>query len=99
MFVHMVLFWCKPEIDADAQAEMIRYAREQMPNIPSVRHVWAGHAVASPRPVVDSSYSFALCVAFDDQAGHDAYQTHPIHQQFVTRFKDRWASIKVVDFQ
>lgn len=98
MFVHSVLFWCKPGTEA-LQGEMIRYAQEEMPKVPTVKHVWAGKAVPATRDVVDSSYQVGLCVVFEDKAGHDVYQPHPIHLEFVRRFKDAWASVRVFDYE
>lgn len=98
MFIHVVFFWCKPGTPEAAKQEMIQYAHEQMPRIASVKQVWAGKSVASPREVVDSSYDVGLCVVFDDQAGHDLYQPHEIHQGFVKRFNSHWAKVRVQDF-
>ena len=98
MFVHVVFFWCKPGTSESAKQEMIKYCREQMPAISSVRQVYAGTSVASPRDVVDSSYDVGLCVLFDDKAGHDLYQPHEIHQGFVARFKHLWDRVRVQDF-
>ena len=53
----------------------------------------------TPREVVDNSYDVGLCCLFDDTAGHDAYQTHPLHDQFIERNKAHWAKVIVRDFQ
>lgn len=97
MFVHCVLFWCKDGTES-LQQEMIRYAHEQMTRIPSVKHVWSGKSVASARDVVDSSYQVGLCVIFEDKAGHDAYQPHAIHQEFIKRFSSGWNKVQVFDY-
>jgi hypothetical protein len=99
MFIHVVFFWCKEGTAESVKQEMIRFAHERMPKIPSIKNVWAGKAVASPRDVVDSSYDVGLCVVFADKAGHDAYQPHEIHQKFVNRFKDHWTRVRVQDFE
>ena len=66
--------------------------------IPSVRHLWAGVPAMTPRDVVDNSYDVGLCVAFDDTAGHDVYQTHPLHHDFIARNKAHWDRVIVRDF-
>lgn len=99
MFIHVVFFWCKDGTPDTAKQEMIRYAHEQMPSIPSVKHVWASKAVPSPRAVVDSSYDVGLCVVFADKAGHDSYQPHEIHQEFVRQFQGHWERVRVQDFE
>jgi Stress responsive A/B Barrel Domain len=99
MFIHVVYFWCKEGTSDSAKQEMIRYSREEMPKVSSIVNVWAGRAVASDRDVVDSSYDVGLCVVFKDKAGHDLYQPHEIHQEFIRRFKDHWAKVAVRDFE
>ena len=38
-------------------------------------------------------------VVFQDEAGHDVYQIHPKHLEFIDRNKPRWSAIKVFDFR
>jgi hypothetical protein len=97
MFVHCVLFWCKEQTE-ETQQQMIDFAHDRMSKIPSVRQVYAGKSIASSREVVDSSYQLGLCVIFDDQAGHDAYQIHDIHQEFVKKFASAWTKVRVFDY-
>ena len=99
MFMHVVFFWCKEGTSDAVKQEMIRYCQEEMPKVSSVKNAWAGRSVASARDVVDSSYDVGLCVCFADQAGHDLYQPHAIHQEFMRRFKAHWAKVRVQDFQ
>lgn len=97
MFIHSVYFWLKPELtDADraAFAEGLR----ALGAIETVRSVHIGTPVPSDRPVVDNSYTFGLVVDLGDQAGHDAYQTHPVHLEFLAQFKPFWTKIQVYDF-
>lgn len=97
MFVHVVEFWCKEGTEKQ-QEEMIRFAHEMMIKIPTVRQIYAGKPVVSPRDVVDSSYQVGWCVLFDDKAGHDIYQVHSVHLEFIEKFKAAWAKVRVVDF-
>lgn len=99
MFIHVVLFWCKEGTPEATKQEMMRYCNEVMPTVPLVKHAWAGKVVPSTREVVDSSYDFGLCVVFENKAGHDAYQPHELHQEYVKRFKPHWARIRVYDFE
>lgn len=99
MFIHVVFFWCKPGTPESVKQEMLKYAHEVMPKIPSVKQVWSGKSVPSPRDVVDSSYDVGLCVVFADKAGHDLYQPHELHNEFVRRFKDHWNRVRVFDFE
>ncbi len=99
MFIHVVFFWLKPGTPEPVKQAMIRYAHEEMGKVPTVKNVWSGKSVASARDVVDSSFDVGLCVTFADKAGHDAYQPHAIHSEFIRRFKDHWARMRVQDFE
>ena len=99
MFIHVVLFWLKPNAPAAAREQVGAEARALLAKIPGVRHCWAGEAAMTPREVVDNSYDVGLCVALDDKAAHDVYQDHPLHQEFIARNKAQWARVQVYDFR
>jgi len=96
-FIHHVLFWLKnPESKADLN-KLIDGSR-QLENIETVRQIHIGvPAAVAPRPVVDSTYSLSLLVYFKDLAGQDAYQVHPIHQEFLKNHSQLWERIRVYD--
>lgn len=48
------------------------------------------------RPV-NVDYDVSLHTVFRDRAAHDAYQTHPRHQQFIEENKESWAEVRVFD--
>jgi hypothetical protein len=99
MFVHVVFFWLKdtaPEGEAD---RVVASCRELLGQIPTVRKIEAGRPAMTPRDVVDNSYDVGLCVLLDDAAGHDVYQVHDLHKQFIARHKDHWKRVQVYDFK
>jgi hypothetical protein len=49
------------------------------------------------RPVNDRAFHVALCVAFEDKAAHDVYQTAERHLQFISENKETWAQVRVFD--
>ncbi len=96
MFVHTVYFWLKP----GTKPEEIRRFEDKsnaMLKIPSVLHGWVGKPAATSRPVIDSSYTYALVVVFQDLAGHDAYQSHPLHDDFRDNCSMLWTQVKIYD--
>ena len=99
MFIHVVYFWMKPGSSDAARAQLAEDARAYLGQVPAVRHLWAGWPAMTPREVVDNSYDVGLCVVLDDAAGHDAYQPHPLHQQFIARHKPNWKRVQIYDFQ
>ena len=97
MFVHAVYFWMKPDAPAGAADQLLADCRGLLSQIPNV-FFDAGRPAMTPRPVVDNSYAVGLLVAFQDAAGHDVYQTHPLHLQFIERNKANWERVTIYDF-
>lgn len=54
-------------------------------------------ANTEPRPVVESSYNVSELMLFDDLAGQEAYQNHPVHKAFVAECSHLWAKVVVYD--
>lgn len=98
MFIHTVYFWLKPGTTPAARQQLSSDCREYLGKIPTVRHLWAGAPAMTPRDVVDNSYGVGLTVVLDDSAGHDLYQEHPLHKEFIARNKLHWARVQVYDF-
>jgi len=99
MFVHSVYFWLKEGTPDAARRQLVEDCTTYLVKIPAVRHLWAGRPAMTPRPVVDNTYDVGLVVALDDAAGHDVYQEHPLHKDFVARNKPHWKRIQIYDFK
>jgi hypothetical protein len=99
MFVHTVFFWLKETAPAGETERLAASCRELLSKIPTVRKLEAGRPAMTPREVVDNSYDVGLCVLLDDAAGHDVYQVHELHQQFIARHKEHWKRVQVYDFK
>ena len=99
MFVHMVFFWFNDAGSEVQRAAVIQSCDELLGRIPGVRHLWAGRPAMTPRDVVDNSYDVGLCVVLDDAAGHDVYQSHALHLEFIARHKASRKRVQVYDFQ
>ena len=98
MFIHTVYFWLKPEATSADREQLVGDCRSYLGKIRTVRHLWTGRPAMTPRDVVDNSYAVGLTVVLDDSAGHDVYQTDPLHLEFIQRNKQRWARVQVYDF-
>ncbi|MFA6242142.1 MAG: Dabb family protein [Candidatus Hydrogenedentales bacterium] len=96
MLVHSVYFWLKSG-QSDEEIASFRGGLESLVGIDSARGVYVGTPAATNRPVIDRSYTFALTVLFDDMAGHDAYQVHPLHTEFLKTFGSRWERVVIYD--
>ncbi len=98
MFVHAVYFWLKKDLSSDQKNQYVAGLRS-LAKIPSVRQCYIGTPAATDRPIIDRSYSYALTVVFDDPAGHDNYQAHPIHDQFRDECGTFWDKVVIYDSQ
>jgi hypothetical protein len=99
MFVHTVYFWIKPNTPAAAIEQLVKDCREILVRIPTVRELYAGRPMGATRDVVDASFAVGLTVLFDDAKGHDTYQVHEIHKEFIERNKAHWSRVQVYDYQ
>lgn len=98
MFIHVVYFWMKPGTSDAARAQTVEGCKKYLAKIPAVRHLWTGRPAMTPREVVDNSYDVGLCVVLDDSAGHDVYQEHPLHKDFIAENKENWQRVQIYDF-
>ena len=94
---HHVFFWLKnpnSRGDLDKLLEGLR----TLEKIESVRKIHIGvPASTEKRDVVDNSYSASELIFFDDVAGQNAYQVHPIHKRFVEQYSHLWQRVIVYD--
>lgn len=96
MLVHHVLFWLKADT-TDAQKDAFRKGLESLEKVETIRSFHVGTPAPIERPVVDVTYTFSLAVSFDDLAGHDVYQVHPIHKAFLEEFRPFFEKVVIYD--
>jgi hypothetical protein len=96
VFIHNVYFWLKPDL-TPAQKETYLKGVRALTTIPSVTFGFVGSPASTDRPIIDRSYSYMLVVAFEDKAGHDLYQEHPIHDAFRNDCGTFWNKVLIYD--
>ncbi|KAF1720921.1 Dabb family protein [Pseudoxanthomonas wuyuanensis] len=95
--VHHVFFWLKNPDSEEDLAKLLAGLRT-LAGIDTVRGIHIGvPADTEQRGVVDGSYSASEILFFDDVAGQDAYQVHPIHKQFIAACEHLWQRVVVYD--
>ncbi len=94
---HHVFFWLKnPDSSAD-RAKLIAGVKS-LAAIETVRSIHVGvPASTEKREVVDNSYHVSELLGFDDVAGQDVYQVHPLHKKFVDEHQHLWSKVVVYD--
>ena len=94
---HHVFFWLKNPNSKEDLNRLLEGLRT-LEKIESVRKIHIGvPASTEKRDVVDSSYSASELIFFDDVAGQDAYQVHPVHKKFVDQCSHLWQKVVVYD--
>lgn len=94
---HHVFFWLKNP-DSKEDLKKLIDGLKTLEKIESVRKIHIGvPASTEKRAVVDSSYSASELIFFDDIAGQDLYQVHPIHKKFVEDCSHLWQKVIVYD--
>jgi hypothetical protein len=95
--VHHVFFWLKNRDSKEDLNKLIEGLRT-LEKIESVRKIHIGVPASTEiRPVVDATYSASELIFFDDVAGQDIYQVHPIHKKFVDEYSHLWEKVIVYD--
>jgi hypothetical protein len=95
--IHHVFFWLK-EPKNEAHKNQLVKALNDLLKVESIKLSHIGFpAGTESRDVVDHSYSVSYMVMFDDQAGQDAYQVHPLHVKFVDENSHLWKKVVVYD--
>ena len=97
MFVHCVYFWLKPGL-SPAEIKQFVEGATSLTKIKTVRNGFLGKPASTDRPIIDRTYSYGMVVAFDDMAGHDAYQVDPIHDKF-RALAHLWGKVQIYDFE
>ncbi len=96
MFIHAVYFWLRDDLTPDETQRFVEGVRS-LRDIETVRQGYVGVPAATDRPIIDRSYSYALVLAFSDEAGHDAYQVHPVHDRFRDECVPFWRRVQIYD--
>lgn len=96
MFVHAVYFWLRKDLSG-AEERQFDAGLRSLRGIDGVAHGYIGVPAPTERSVIERGYSRALVVVFADQAAHDAYQVHPVHDQFRKDCGHFYSAIRIFD--
>jgi hypothetical protein len=94
---HQAFFWLK-NTGSQVDREMLIAGLKTLHGIDFIRELHIGvPAPTEQRDVVDNSFDVLEYMVFDSLEDQAAYQTHPIHQQFIAECGHLWARIVVYD--
>ena len=98
MFVHCVYFWLREDISNEGEQRFLE-GLQSLTTIDTVANSYVGTPADTDRPVIERSYSYALVAVFDDKQAHDAYQEHPVHDDFRDDCAEYWTNVRIYDFE
>lgn len=95
-FVHVVNFYLKPGLSAE-DIKLFEDGVNSLGTIESLIVFNLGKPADTDRPVIDRSYSYCELTVFKDKAGHDIYQEHPVHKEFIENCQHLWERVVIFD--
>ncbi len=96
LFVHHVLFYLKnPGSEAD-KAKLLE-GLNKLAKVPTIKLVHIGTPAATNRAVIDRGYTFSWLCFFESAADEEAYQKHPIHDDFRNNYASLWEKVVIYD--
>lgn len=96
LFVHHVLFYLKNQGNAADKAKLLE-GLNKLAKVPTIKMVHIGEPAATTRDVIERSYAFSWLCFFDSPADEEAYQKHPIHDEFRTNYASLWEKVVIYD--
>ncbi|MEQ9266790.1 MAG: Dabb family protein [Balneolaceae bacterium] len=95
--VHHVFFWLKNP-DSEADKKLLIEGLNTLREIEEVKELLIGTPASTlEREVVDNSFHVSELMYFENVEAQDAYQVHPIHDEFVTNYSHLWERVVVYD--
>ena len=96
MLAHIVFFSLYDPTPANRQ-KLDKTKKKYLSNHPGTVFFAAGTVADFDRPVNDRDFDVGLHLDIKDNASHDAYQTAPLHEQFIAENKAAWKKDRVFD--
>lgn len=96
MLRHVVLFAFKEEISPAERAAVLDALRGLAATVPSLRALEVGENISPARA---QGYTHIVLETFDDRAGLEAYNTHPMHVPVAARLRAAAARLIAVDLE
>ncbi|AMQ56312.1 stress protein [Algoriphagus sanaruensis] len=93
--IHQVFFWLHKESDLK---EFLTDAAPMLGRCADVAQFILGTpAPTEKREVVDHSFHVSCTLFFDSLEAQAAYQTDPLHLEFIEKYSHMWKTVKVYD--
>ncbi|MCI2252861.1 Dabb family protein [Domibacillus sp. PGB-M46] len=98
MYEHLVSFKFKEEVTMEKQQELALQLLKFQGEIPGIMKVTAG-INATDEVEQAQGYTLGLHVTFKDKQSLTEYQTHPLHEKFLSEIEGLIDNVIVVDYE
>ena len=95
-FVHHVFFWLKNPGSSEDRARLVA-GLKKLSAVRMIRQFHIGQPAGTNRDVIETSYAVSWLLLFDNAADQEAYQTDPMHLEFVKECSPLWSKVVVYD--
>jgi hypothetical protein len=96
MFVHHVFFYLKNKGNAADKAKLLE-GLNMLAKVPNIKMVHIGTPAGTTREVIEKAYDFSWLCFFDSPTEEEAYQKHPIHDDFRNNYSSLWEKVVIYD--
>jgi hypothetical protein len=96
MFVHHVFFYLKNKGNAAEKAKLLE-GLNMLAKVPNIKMVHIGTPAGTTREVIEKAYDFSWLCFFDNPTEEEAYQKHPIHDDFRNNYSSLWEKVVIYD--
>ncbi len=96
MFVHHVFFYLK-NVGNEADKARLLEGLNKLAKCPTIKMVHIGTPAGTTRSVIERSYTYSWLCFFDSAADEEAYQKHPIHDDFRNNYASLWEKVVIYD--
>jgi hypothetical protein len=95
-FIHHVFFWLKNPGSREDRAALVA-GLKKLSKARTIKDSHIGVPAGTHRDVIETSYALSWLLLFETPADQEAYQTDPIHLQFIKECSSLWSKVVVYD--
>jgi len=96
LFVHHVLFYMPAGASEVDKAKLLE-GLQHLARVPSIKMAHIGTPASTDREVIERTYTYSWLCLFDSAEQEEAYQHHPIHDEFRTQYARYWEKVVIYD--
>lgn len=97
-FIHTAYFWLNDGLSKGEIESFIKDC-EKLKEIETVQAFYTGKPAPTNRDVIENTYDYAIVFHFNDLAGQEYYQQHPLHLEMIEKHQSKWERVLVTDIE